>query len=223
MELILGLLGIYHIMSQKKGEDIVELFNPDNIVNSAGGWDDEDLVSWLWEYVLDPNNIDAVITYDGAVVFNKNLIKQVSEEYLETIVEEENMNTGKDYIMEIQEEVRLPQGDSELVLEKGDRIQVVKEGVYSPEWINSIDFSNLIYTLQGMRIPVDSIMFTEESQYKDKYFAEVEPRFFSIKDLGVFSNALKSARLKIVGNVPRIGDSMWFDIVIEYTTKNQWA
>lgn len=40
--------------------------------------------------------------------------------------EEENMNTEKDYIVEIQEETRIPQSDSEIILERGDRIQILE-------------------------------------------------------------------------------------------------
>lgn len=54
-------------------EEVYNSFNPYDIVNSAEGYDDT-LVTWLWEMVLEPNNIYAVTTNDGAVVFDESLI-----------------------------------------------------------------------------------------------------------------------------------------------------
>lgn len=54
-------------------EEIFNTFNPDNIVNSAEGWDTE-LVVWFWEFIAEPNGIMAVLTNDGAVVFDIELI-----------------------------------------------------------------------------------------------------------------------------------------------------
>ncbi|MFI2856826.1 hypothetical protein ACH6EH_06770 [Paenibacillus sp. JSM ZJ436] len=51
-------------------------FCPSDIVDSADGYDHE-LVTWLWDFVLEPNNIMAVSTPDGAVCFDQSLIKQI--------------------------------------------------------------------------------------------------------------------------------------------------
>ncbi|ALS22281.1 hypothetical protein [Paenibacillus naphthalenovorans] len=59
-------------------EEIFESFNPTNIVDSAEGYD-HDIVCWLWEMVLEPNNIMAVRTYDGAVCFDEELIEKIIE------------------------------------------------------------------------------------------------------------------------------------------------
>lgn len=58
------------------GEEIFKSFNPDNIVDSADAYDG-DLHQWLWDRILKPNNIDAIRTKDGAIVFNndKNIIQ----------------------------------------------------------------------------------------------------------------------------------------------------
>lgn len=57
------------------GEEIYENFNPSDIVDDAGGFDNDE-VQWLWERILAPKGIMAVITYDGAVVFDEDLIKK---------------------------------------------------------------------------------------------------------------------------------------------------
>lgn len=61
------------------GEDIFSSFNPSDIVSSADTYDSE-LVTWLWERVLEANSIDAVITADGAIVFDESLIKKSNKE-----------------------------------------------------------------------------------------------------------------------------------------------
>lgn len=59
-----------------KLKDLLNSFNPADIVNSAEAWDNGDLVQWIYEQVLEPNKIFAVTTQDGAIVFDKNLIKK---------------------------------------------------------------------------------------------------------------------------------------------------
>ena len=62
---------------QLPAEDVFNSFNPEDIVNSAGGYDDT-LVSWLCDAVIIPMDIKAVITQDGAVVFDESLIKPMT-------------------------------------------------------------------------------------------------------------------------------------------------
>lgn len=66
----------YEYYSRFSGEEIYKTFNPRNIVDSAEGYDSE-LVEWLWDRVLEDMNIYAVITMDGAVVFDERLIKTI--------------------------------------------------------------------------------------------------------------------------------------------------
>jgi hypothetical protein len=56
-------------------DEIVAIFNPDDIVNGAGGWDDGDAFTWFWENVGDKLDLKAVLTNDGAIVFDESLIK----------------------------------------------------------------------------------------------------------------------------------------------------
>lgn len=44
--------------------------NPSNIVDSAGLWDNPDLVGTVWERVLDPRGVTAVRTNDGLIIFD---------------------------------------------------------------------------------------------------------------------------------------------------------
>lgn len=56
-------------------ETVFDSFNPDRIVDSADGWD-SDLMIWLYHTVLEPAEIVAVTTCDGAIVFDRNLIRR---------------------------------------------------------------------------------------------------------------------------------------------------
>lgn len=56
------------------GYDVALTYNPADIVTSADGWDNLDMVGWLWDYVLCNMDIDAIITNDGALVFNGDVI-----------------------------------------------------------------------------------------------------------------------------------------------------
>jgi len=48
-------------------------FNPSNIVETADAWDSE-LYQWFWERIAEPNEIMAVTTQNGAIVFDTGLI-----------------------------------------------------------------------------------------------------------------------------------------------------
>ena len=62
---------------QIPGEDIYQQFNPRDIVDSAEAWDSE-LTQWIYDRVLDPRSIMAVLTYDGAIVFDEQLLDLVA-------------------------------------------------------------------------------------------------------------------------------------------------
>lgn len=57
-------------------DEFADLFDPEYIVISADAYDNEDLVAWLWENVLEPRDIVGIETYDGAIVFDPDLIKR---------------------------------------------------------------------------------------------------------------------------------------------------
>lgn len=57
-------------------DSFAELFDPEDIADSAAAYDDESLVSWLWNNVLEPNDIAGVKTSDGAVAFSPDIIKR---------------------------------------------------------------------------------------------------------------------------------------------------
>ena len=64
-------------MADITAEDAFKSFAPEDIVMSAEAWDDGDMVQWIWNKVLEPKGIYAVITPDGAIVFDESLIKHV--------------------------------------------------------------------------------------------------------------------------------------------------
>ena len=57
-------------------EEFAALSDPDDIVDSAAAYDDEALTSWLWDNVLEPNDIKGIKTNDGAVAFSSDIIKR---------------------------------------------------------------------------------------------------------------------------------------------------
>lgn len=63
--------------SDVSADTVFEAFCPTNIVDSAQGYD-HDFVCWLWDMILEPKNIMAVRTQDGAVCFDEELIKKVA-------------------------------------------------------------------------------------------------------------------------------------------------
>jgi len=60
-------------------DEIFDSFCPDDIVSSANGWDCE-LVQWFWDCVAEPNNVSAVLTPNGAIVFDEDLIIKQQED-----------------------------------------------------------------------------------------------------------------------------------------------
>ena len=50
--------------------------------SGANGFDDGKLVQWLWENVLDHMSIFAVLTPEGAIVFDEEMIQVVENEDL---------------------------------------------------------------------------------------------------------------------------------------------
>lgn len=51
--------------------------NPDRIVDTAGLWDNPELVQLVWDHYLEPNGINSVRTSDGAIVFDRSLISRM--------------------------------------------------------------------------------------------------------------------------------------------------
>jgi hypothetical protein len=56
------------------GESIANCFNPHDIIDSAGAWDNAELTTWFWERIAEPRNIMAISTHDGAICFDSSLI-----------------------------------------------------------------------------------------------------------------------------------------------------
>ena len=65
----------YGISIDEAIDRLIDDMNPDNIVDSAGFWDSED-ISPFWEYVMEPNGWDTVITYDGCITFDPAMIQK---------------------------------------------------------------------------------------------------------------------------------------------------
>jgi len=68
----------YHLSNHYTVVDVPSLvgsLSPNDIINSADGWDNGDIVSLIWDKVLEPNGWNAVETPDGAIVFDPDMIK----------------------------------------------------------------------------------------------------------------------------------------------------
>ena len=62
-------------------DTLMDLANPDDIVDSAGFWDiaDRSIMRYFDEEVMQPNGWDVVETYDGAIAFNPDIVERVEE------------------------------------------------------------------------------------------------------------------------------------------------
>jgi hypothetical protein len=54
--------------------------NPGNIVDSAGLWDNPDLAQAVWDNLLEPRGYRAVLTSNGAIVFDDSLIRRAARD-----------------------------------------------------------------------------------------------------------------------------------------------
>lgn len=56
-------------------DSAIELFNTNDIVNSANGFDNSELIQWFWDKVASNINIDILILDDGAICWDSKYIK----------------------------------------------------------------------------------------------------------------------------------------------------
>ena len=68
-------------LSDLSDDEFAEMFDPDDIVDSAEAWDNDDLTPWFYENVAEPNDIGGIKTKDGAIVFNEELIEKLESPY----------------------------------------------------------------------------------------------------------------------------------------------
>lgn len=57
-------------------EGVIAELDPEDIVNSADWYDNEENVAWLWEKILEPNDIAGIKTSNGAIVFDEDLVDE---------------------------------------------------------------------------------------------------------------------------------------------------
>lgn len=69
------------------GEEIAEQFDPEDIVDSAGAWDNGELISWAFDRGLF-DDVSGVKTYDGAVAWDESIIHRANEDSDEGIIGE---------------------------------------------------------------------------------------------------------------------------------------
>lgn len=69
------------------GEEIAEQFDPEDIVDSAGAWDNGELISWAFDRGLF-DDISGVKTYDGAVAWDQSIIHRANEDSDEGVIGE---------------------------------------------------------------------------------------------------------------------------------------
>lgn len=61
---------------EMEAQTVFQSFNPSDIVMSAEAWDSSELLTWFCEAIAIPQDIQAVITNDGAIVFDSALIRE---------------------------------------------------------------------------------------------------------------------------------------------------
>lgn len=57
-------------------EEFFAMYDPEDIVNSAEAYDNGELLEWLYESVIEPNDIAGIKTWDGAIVFDASIIRR---------------------------------------------------------------------------------------------------------------------------------------------------
>lgn len=83
-------------------DELMEIFNPPDIVDDAGGYDSEEFLNWFRERIIEPRNIPGVNTYDGAIVFDKSIIKEI----VPVIEKEKEVEKKTNVVEEISEETK---------------------------------------------------------------------------------------------------------------------
>lgn len=61
-------------MQELTGEEFFESFNPEDIVDDAGAWDNDDFRRFFNDFIYDDES--AIILDNGAIVFDENLISE---------------------------------------------------------------------------------------------------------------------------------------------------
>ncbi|MDD3997618.1 MAG: hypothetical protein PHH86_07905, partial [Sphaerochaetaceae bacterium] len=146
------------------GEEFVEQFNPDDIVNTAEAWDDESLVYWLYSEVLLPAGIRAIETYNGAIVFDETLLQRVEDTTIFQLAPPTDSEAFKKWF-----------GDSKVVDENGDPL-VVYHGTNAEftEFIDTGTYENTGFWFTDE--PSNAAFYTNtKSIYNiDKYYISLQ-------------------------------------------------
>lgn len=69
-------------------EELAEQLDPSDIVDGAGIWDAPDIVEIIYNEVLEPNGWDAVLTSNGAIVFDRDVVKDGDPDVLNQSAEQ---------------------------------------------------------------------------------------------------------------------------------------
>lgn len=85
---------------------------------------DQDAYDEIWKKVFGSFVDDSY--YDEWMEFFEPIIQEVEMKVFGRVAESSDKN-----VVEIQEEVRIPQGDQDIILEKGDKIRILENNVYS--------------------------------------------------------------------------------------------
>lgn len=88
------------------GAEIADTFDPPDIVDSAGAWDDPDLITWAFERGIFDDNVIGVKTSDGAIVFDENAIRPTEKDVdIFGLSTEENRFIQEDHRLHLPREV----------------------------------------------------------------------------------------------------------------------
>lgn len=91
---------------QRSGAEIADTFDPPNIVDSAGAWDDPDLITWAFERGIFDDSVIGVKTSDGAIVFDENAIRPTGKDVdIFGLSPEENRFIQEDHRLHLPREV----------------------------------------------------------------------------------------------------------------------
>lgn len=197
-------------------DSLIEEANPDDIVDSAGFWDNEKLVRYFSEEVLAPNGWEIVETRDGAISFNDelsinadsadNLRFSRNEELTEERYNQAKSNGETELTFKQWQQVRSPEfkawfGDWENDPENASKVVNPKTGEPLVVYHGTLNSFNVFSNDRGIHFVSDDPKFVDKfvtqngGDFADG--ANVMPLFISSKNPFDYTNKKQVGKLSV--------------------------
>ena len=197
-------------------DSLIEEANPDDIVDSAGFWDNEKLVRYFSEEVLAPNGWEIVETRDGAISFNDelsinadsadNLRFSRNEELTEERYNQAKSNGETELTFKQWQQVRSPEfkawfGDWENDPENASKVVNPKTGEPLVVYHGTLNSFNVFSNDRGIHFVSDDPKFVDKFVTQNggdlADGANVMPLFISSKNPFDYTNKKQVGKLSV--------------------------